>query len=60
LNDISGTFYQVNIDYFTTPIPLDQFNELKQKLHIEILRIIEGYKITTAGSGMTVRLEKLS
>ena len=60
LNDISGTVLQVNIDYFTTPIPLKEFNEIKQNLHFEILNLIESRKIVIAGSGMTVKLEKLS
>jgi MscS family membrane protein len=60
LNDISGTTFQVNIDYFTTPIPLKEFNEIKQNLHMEILNLMESRKIVIAGSGMTVKLEKLS
>lgn len=60
LNDISGTAFQVNIDYFTTPIPLKEFNEIKQNLQIEILNLIESRKMVIAGSGMTVKLEKLA
>jgi hypothetical protein len=60
LNDISGTAFQVNIDYFTTPIPLKEFNEIKQRIHIEILNLIESRKIVIAGSGMTVKIEKLT
>ncbi|HEY2348430.1 MAG TPA: mechanosensitive ion channel domain-containing protein [Puia sp.] len=60
LNDISGTTFQVNIDYFTTPIPMKEFNEIKQNLHMAILNLIESRKIMIAGSGMTVKLEKLS
>jgi MscS family membrane protein len=56
LNDISGTSFQVNIDYFTTPIPLNEFNEIKQKINLEILNLMESRKIITAGSGMTVKL----
>ena len=59
LVDISGTFFQVNIDYFTTPIPLVEFNEIRQKLNLEILQLMESRKIVVAGSGMTVKLEKL-
>jgi MscS family membrane protein len=59
LNDISGTFFLVNIDYFTTPIPLKEFNEIKQNLHLEILNLIEHRKIVFAGSGMTVKLEQV-
>jgi MscS family membrane protein len=57
LMDISGTSFQVNIDYFTTPIPLAEFNEIKQKLNLEILNHIESRKIVFTGSGMTVKLE---
>jgi MscS family membrane protein len=59
LMDISGTSFQVNIDYFTSPIPLTEFNEIKQKLNLEILQLMEKRKINVSGSGMTVKLEKL-
>ena len=57
LNDISGTSFQINIDYFTAPIPLAEFNEIKEKLNLEILNLMESRKIVVAGSGMTVKLE---
>ena len=56
LNDISGTAFQISIDFFTTPIPLAEFNEIKQKINIEILDLIENRKIVIAGSGMTVKI----
>jgi MscS family membrane protein len=56
LNDISGTAFLINIDYFTTPIPLAEFNEIKQKLNLEILNLMESRKIVVAGSGMNVKL----
>jgi MscS family membrane protein len=59
LMDISGTSFQINIDYFTTPIPVAEFNEIKQKLNLEILNLMESKKIQVAGSGMTVKLENL-
>jgi MscS family membrane protein len=59
LNDISGTAYQVNIDYFSPPIPINQFNEIKQRLNLNILQFIEARGIVIAGSGMTVKLEKV-
>jgi MscS family membrane protein len=58
LNDISGTAYLISLDYFMAPVPLTQFNELKQKLSLEILHFIEARKIVIAGSGVTVKLEK--
>jgi MscS family membrane protein len=59
LNDISGTSYLVNIDYFSAPIPVNQFNEIKQRLNLEILKFIENRKIVIAGSGVTVKLDKV-
>jgi MscS family membrane protein len=56
LNDISGTSFQINIDYFTTPIPLAEFNEIKQSLNLEILNLMESRKIVVTGSGMTVKI----
>ena len=46
LTDISGTCFQINIDYFTSPIPLAEFNEIKQKLNLEILELMESRKIS--------------
>jgi hypothetical protein len=57
--DISGTFFQVNIDYFTAPIPLVEFNEIRQELNLEVLKLMERRKLIVAGSGMTVKLENL-
>jgi MscS family membrane protein len=56
LNDISGTAFQINIDYFTSPIPLAEFNEIKQTLNLEFLNLLESKKIVIAGSGVTVKL----
>jgi MscS family membrane protein len=60
LMDISGTFFQIHIDYFTAPIPLGEFNAIKQKLNLEIMNLMESRKIVVAGSGMTVKIENLS
>jgi MscS family membrane protein len=59
LNDISGTSFQVNIDFFTPPIPISEFNDIRQKAQLDILNLIESRKIVIAGSGMTVKLEKV-
>jgi MscS family membrane protein len=56
LHDISGTAFQINIDYFTTPIPLVEFYEIKQKINLEILNLKDNRKIVVAGSGMTVKI----
>ena len=58
LMDISGTSFQVNIDYFTTPIPLAEFNEIKQQLNLEILNLMERRQMVVAGSGMKIKIEQ--
>jgi len=55
LNDISGTSFQVNIDFFTTPIPVAEFNEIRQKTSLEILKLMEDRKISVVGSSITVK-----
>ena len=60
LNDISGTSFQINIDYFTSPIPLAEFNEIKQTLNLEILNLMQNKKIVVAGSGVMVTSGSLS
>jgi len=59
LNEISGTSFQISIDYFTSPIPVNEFNKIKEKLNLEILGLLETYKIVIAGSGMTVKIENM-
>ncbi|HEY4154233.1 MAG TPA: mechanosensitive ion channel domain-containing protein [Puia sp.] len=56
LNDISGTAFQLNIDYFTPPISFADFNEIKQKVNLEILGLLEMLRITLSGSSVSVKL----
>jgi len=56
LNDIAPNAFLINVDYFTSPIPLDDFNNLKQKVNIEIMRLMEQLKIEIAGASMDVKV----
>jgi MscS family membrane protein len=56
LVDISGTAFQLNIDYFTPPIALTDFNNIKQKVNLEILSLLENLKIPLSGSSTTVKI----
>jgi MscS family membrane protein len=56
LNDISGTSFQLNIDYFTPPITAGDFNEIKQKVNLELLSLLENLKIPLSGSSTTVKI----
>jgi MscS family membrane protein len=54
--DIAANAFLVNIDYFTSPIPLDDFNELKQQVNIEIMQLMEKLNIEMAGAHTDVNV----
>jgi MscS family membrane protein len=56
LNDISGTAFLLNIDYFTGPIDAGDFNGIKQNINLGILKLLESLKIGIAGSSTTVKI----
>ena len=56
MNDITGNAYLVNVDYFTAPITQDEFNEVKQAINLDVLRLMESLKISIAGSSTDIRL----
>jgi MscS family membrane protein len=56
LNDIASNAFLINVDYFTSPIPLDDFNNLKQQVNIEIMRLMQQLKIEIAGASTDVNV----
>ena len=56
LNDITGTAFLVNVDYFTSPIGIDEFNAIKQQVNLDVLRLLEKMEISIAGSSTTISL----
>lgn len=54
LNDISSSAFLVNVDYFTPTITLDEFNSTKERINLDILRLLEKMKISIAGKSTTV------
>jgi MscS family membrane protein len=54
LNDISGTAFLINVDYFTAPVAIEDFNAIRQQINLEILRLMEKLKISIAGSSTRV------
>jgi MscS family membrane protein len=56
LNDIAPNAFLINVDYFTSPIPLDDFNNLKQQVNMEIMRLMEQLKIEIAGASTDVKV----
>lgn len=60
LNDISGTAFLVNADYYTSPVPFDEFNAIKQRINLDVLRLLTDLDISIAGSSTTISLQQPS
>ncbi len=56
LSDITGTSFQVNVDYFTSPVSQDVFNTIKQQVNLEILRLLERLSIEISGASTDIRM----
>ncbi len=56
LNDITGSAYLVNVDYFTSPITQEEFNAIRQQINLDTLRLMERLGISIAGASTDIRL----
>jgi len=56
LNDISASAFLVNVDYFTSPVTLDEFNKVRQRVNLEILGLMEKLGVTVSGASTDIRL----
>ncbi|HRO44503.1 mechanosensitive ion channel domain-containing protein [Agriterribacter sp.] len=45
LNDIVQQGYLVQTDYYTAPIPMDEFNAIKQEINLKMIRLMESLGI---------------
>lgn len=56
MSDISSTAIIVNVDFYTGPIVINQFNVLKQTVYLETLELIEKSGIEIAGKSTEVNI----
>jgi len=56
LNDITSKSFLINVDYFTSTISQDDFNDLKEVVNLEILTLMENLKIEIAGANTEIRV----
>jgi MscS family membrane protein len=56
LNEIKPNAFVIHIDFFTAPITLNEFNELKQQKSLEILKLMEEMQIELAGASSEIKL----
>lgn len=48
LNEIAQQCYIIQIDYYTAPIPVEEFNALKQTINLSIIRLMESLSVQLA------------
>ena len=53
LNDITGSAFLITVDYFTSPIAMDEFNSIKQRVNLDVLLLMESMGLSIAGSSTT-------
>jgi MscS family membrane protein len=50
LSDISNKGYQVQVEYFTAPLTMSEFNSIKQTINFEVLKLMEDLEMRIAVS----------
>lgn len=56
LNDITGTAFIVQSEYFTAPITSAEFNGIRQEITMQVLQLMEQLNIDIAGAGTDIRM----
>lgn len=49
LNDIVQQGYLVSAEYYTAPIPAEEFNQVKQQINLQVITLMEELKIEVVG-----------
>ncbi len=57
LNDITASAFMVHTEYYTAPIPIKEFNELKQRVNLDVIKLLEALQVELAGVSTEVRLK---
>jgi MscS family membrane protein len=58
LNDITPNAYIVHTEYYTSLIPQQEFNEVKQRVALEVIQLMETLKVEAAGVSTEIRLKE--
>ena len=56
LSDITAQALIINVDYFTAPVTVNEFNAIKQEINLSILKLMEELQIEIAGANTDVRI----
>lgn len=58
LSDITHTAIVIVSDYYTAPVTIKEFNQVKQEVNLQSLKLMEELKIEIAGASTDIRLQK--
>ncbi len=58
LAEITGNAFIVQSDYYTAPVTIKEFNEIKQDINLQSLKVMEELKIEIAGASTDIRIAK--
>lgn len=56
LSDITASAYLIQVDYFTGPVTLAEFNSIKEQINFQILKLMEELKVEIAGASTDVKI----
>jgi MscS family membrane protein len=54
LDNLTGSALLINVDYFTPPVAIEEFNTVKQQVNLEVLQLMEKMELSIAGSSTTI------
>ena len=56
MSDITGQAFIITIDYFTAPFTINEFNNIRQEINLQVIKLMEELKIEIAGANTDVRI----
>lgn len=56
LTDITANSFDINAEYFTAPIAMEEFNTLRQHVNISIIQLLQEHKLELAGAATDIKV----
>ncbi|MDZ4794511.1 MAG: mechanosensitive ion channel [Bacteroidota bacterium] len=56
LEEITGKAFIIHADYYTAPLTIKEFNEIKQAINLETLKLLEAKEVQIAGASADIRI----
>jgi MscS family membrane protein len=58
MSEITGQAFIISGEYFTSPVTIHEFNGLRQKINLDILKLLEELQIGIAGADKNIHIIK--